>query len=294
MKRSYFGPILLAFAVCMTVIDISAQIQRRNGSKAPVRIENTTPSQANLKTSTSKKTPSKQVSAKASVGQNHRKSLTSKDESAYVISYEADDAVFTDILPDVNVGDYISISDSKECFIHPVTGEQIVREDGTVGILVVDQIFSSYMKCHPVGESVDPSWVGSRIKKSEEESVVNNYDRQQIPLQVNRQTNHEKSIKELFEMMMANEQAALPVNYNKYIRLEPFTIEGDTLYKNMVYLRKKFFEKESKNKTKIFSGKVLEDISKTPFFLTAKEVGYKVVLRHYNPNKTSMFEIELP
>lgn len=275
------------FVICSA--DISGQIQRRRGSQLPDRIGTTT--------SVPKKKTVRTAKPQSTGNSNRKKSINVKkgdgtkiEDASYVISFEGDDKIYTDILNDVAVGDALVVLGECEPFVHPVTGEKIAREENVLGYIIVEEIFSSYMKCRTTDDSaLDSSSVGARISKAPQlsESAVSSdlHHKEEMAAQ---QTQNQ-----LFQEMLAFEQAKLPLK-TQFVIIDPYTIEGNILYRNVVYKKKKLFEKEKKNQSKVLTPKALKELSESPFYMMAQKAGYKVVFRFYNPDKTSFFTIDLP
>lgn len=288
INKICISAILCGMSVISSV-DVSGQIQRRRGSQLPDKIEATASVSEKKAASTAK--PQSTGNSKRKKSTNVKKGSGTKIEGAsYVISFEGDDKIYTDILNDVTVGDALVVLGECEPFVHPVTGEKIAREENVLGYVIVDEIFTSYMKCRATDDSaLDSSSVGARISKAPQlpESAVPS-DLHQKEEMAAQQTQNQ-----LFQEMLAFEQAKLPLK-TQLVIIDPYTIEGNILYRNVVYKKKKLFEKEKKNQSKVLTPKALKELSESPFYMMAQKAGYKVVFRFYNPDKTDFFAIHLP
>lgn len=288
-----FNKICISAVLCVMLVicssDISCQVQRRRGSQLPAKTATTTSVPEKKAVRTAKPQSDGNLKRKKSTNAKNG-SGTRIDGASYVISFEGDDKIYTDILNDVTVGDALVVLGECEPFVHPVTGEKIAREENILGYVIVDEIFSSYMKCRATDDSaLDSSSVGARISKAPQlsESAVSSdiHQKEEIAAQ---QTQNQ-----LFQEMLAFEQAKLPLK-TQLVIIDPYTIEGNILYRNVVYKKKKLFEKEKKNQSKVLTPKALKELSESPFYMMAQKAGYKVVFRFYNPDKTSFFTIDLP
>lgn len=297
--NSKFCTIAVIFTLLIFFTDDAlCQIQRRSNSQLPQKTENkATESRENV-SSNMKKQNESITNNKEKVPNKKKNDKTSRlTGGKYIISYEGEDKVYTDVLPDIMIGDVIEVLGESEPFIHPVTGKRIAREENILGYLIVEEIFNDYMRCGLAkNSSLDSSSVGARITKTSQSpdslSVKKHKEASDAESGLSPKST---AANQFFQKMLDNEQANLPLEMKGVkLRIDPYTIELKVLYRNVVYLKKKMFEKAKKNILKDYNSETLQKTAKIPLFMMAHDAGYKVFIRCYNPDKTDFFIVEIP
>lgn len=223
-------------------------------------------------------------------------------EKTPVVIATEDGKVYVDPIRNVSAGDKLTVYINGGYFTHPITKEKIPRDSKDVAELQVEKVFSSYIQTVPKPAMAISQIEQGMMVRKQEQSLSSAPTQQQVTSMASQSSVYNQPANDV----KSREQAII-AHFDEFNKICPtkrdndqctlkYAIEEKIIYQHNIIFKKTNYRMLSKtltdNKSLIkFRRELYNIIVKDPLLADAEALGYKYVMRFWNPDVTEYVDI---